>query len=66
MENVLRLRLRDIDDGATHAADEDHAAFGLALHLFVSRVSHHPSQKKKKSKQLAEGQTPIPQPLPSL
>lgn len=47
MENVLRLRLRDIDDGATHAADEDHAAFGLALHLFVSRVSHHPSQKKE-------------------
>lgn len=27
-----RLRLRHVDDGAAHAADEDHAALCLALH----------------------------------
>lgn len=32
MGPVLRLRLRDIDNGATHAANKDHAALGLALH----------------------------------
>lgn len=28
----LRLRLRHVDDGTAHAADEDHAALCLALH----------------------------------
>lgn len=32
----LRLRLRYVDDGTAHTADEDHAAPGLALHEVAS------------------------------
>lgn len=32
----LRLGLRNINNGAAHAANEDHAALGLALHQVAS------------------------------